>query len=121
MELAAELAEFMGHCCAEKGNKGTTIADKLVATIFYHAPFIGLSTPLGKPLIRSALNREGARREGYSAESTKAMDVGYTDENAEQRPILGGRGKAGVDRLGVILCFYVAGIGTVLGGEEGVP
>ena len=47
------------------------------------------------------------------------MDVGYTDENAEQRPILGGRGKAGVDRLGVILCFYVAGIGTVLGEKRG--
>ena len=34
MELAAELAEFMGYCCAEKGNNETTIAGKLVAISF---------------------------------------------------------------------------------------
>ena len=34
MELVAELAEFMGYCCAEKGNKEATIAGKLVAIKF---------------------------------------------------------------------------------------
>ena len=52
MKLVAELAEFMGYCCAEKGNK-MTIAGKLVAIIFYHEQFVGLSLPLGNPLIKS--------------------------------------------------------------------
>ena len=34
MELVAELAVFMGYCCAEKGNKETTIAGKLVVVNF---------------------------------------------------------------------------------------
>ena len=34
VELVAELAEFMGYCCAEKRNKETTIAGKLVAINF---------------------------------------------------------------------------------------
>ena len=52
MGLVAELAEFMGYCCAEKGNK-MTIAGKLVAIISYHEQFVGLSLPLGNPLIKS--------------------------------------------------------------------
>ena len=34
MERVAELVEFMGYCCAEKGNKETTIAGKLVVVNF---------------------------------------------------------------------------------------
>ena len=60
MELVAELAEFMGYCCAEKGNKETTIAGKLVAINFYE--LVGLSLPLGNPLINQRnKNQEGAR------------------------------------------------------------
>ena len=54
----AELAaEFMGYCCARKWNKESTIAGKLVAVQFYHERFVGLSLPLGNPLIRS-VNKE---------------------------------------------------------------
>ena len=60
MELAAELAEFMGYFCAGKGNKDTTIAGKLVAISFYHEQFVGLSMPLGNPLIISV--KQGINR-----------------------------------------------------------
>ena len=53
MELVEALAEFMGCCCAEKGNKESTGVGKLVAINFYHEQFVGLSMPLGNPLIRS--------------------------------------------------------------------
>ena len=53
MELVAEVAESMGYCCAEKGNKETTIAGKLVVINFYHEQFMGLSLPFGNPLIKS--------------------------------------------------------------------
>jgi len=36
MELVGELVEFMGYCCAEKGNKESTVVGKLVAINFYH-------------------------------------------------------------------------------------
>ena len=60
MELVVELAEFIGYCCAEKGNKKTTIAGKLVAINFYHEQFVGLSMPLGIPLIESV--KQGTKR-----------------------------------------------------------
>ena len=60
IELVAELAEFMGCCGAEKGNKETTIAGKLVAIIFYHEQFVGLSLPLGNQLIKSV--KQGIKR-----------------------------------------------------------
>ena len=60
MELAAELAKFMGYCCADKGIKETTIAGKLVAIIIYHEQCVGLSMPLGNPLIRSV--KQGIKR-----------------------------------------------------------
>lgn len=55
MELVAELAEFKGHCCAEKGNKQTTNPSRLGTIICYHEHFVGLSGPLGIPLIRSVI------------------------------------------------------------------
>ena len=60
MEFVAELAQFMGYCCAEKGNKETTIAGKLVAIICYYEQFVGLSMPLGNRLIRSV--KQGIKR-----------------------------------------------------------
>ena len=60
MELVAELAVFMGYCCAEKGNKETTIAGKFVAIIFHNEQFVGLSLPLGNPLIKSV--KQGIKR-----------------------------------------------------------
>lgn len=54
MELVAGLAEFKGHCCAEKGNTQTTSPSRLVTIICYHEQFVGLSGPLGIPLTRSA-------------------------------------------------------------------
>jgi len=60
MELVEELAEFMGFCCAGKGNKESTIVGKLVAINFYHEQFVGLSVPLGNPFIRSV--RQGIKR-----------------------------------------------------------
>ena len=82
-ELAAEVTGVMGYCCASKGNKESTIAGKLVAVQLYHEQFVGLSFPLGKPLIRpvKTRNQEGARREGYAAESENATDVGYAIPN----------------------------------------
>ena len=53
MELVAELAEFMGYCCPDKGNKKATIAGKSVAISVYHELFVGLSLPLRNPLIKS--------------------------------------------------------------------
>ena len=64
------------------------------------------------------MNQGGARREGCSAESEKAIDVGYTDENAGERPILE---EGGMDRLGVVLFLDVTGIGIVRRGDEGIP
>ena len=49
----AELAELVGNCCAEKGNKETKIAGKLVTIMFCHEQFVGLSLPLDNPLIKS--------------------------------------------------------------------
>ena len=60
MELAAELEEFMEYCGAEKGNKETTIAGKLVAINFCHEQFVRPSMPLGNPLIRSV--KQGIKR-----------------------------------------------------------
>ena len=59
-ELIRELVEFMGYCCAGKGNKESTIVGKLVAINFYHEKFLGLSMPMSNPLIRSA--RQGIKR-----------------------------------------------------------
>ena len=59
-KLVAGLVEFMGFCCAEKGNKETTIAGKLVAINFYHEQFVGLSMLLGNPLIKSV--KQGIKR-----------------------------------------------------------
>ena len=47
--------------------------------------------------------------------------MGYTDENAGERPMLGGWGKGGMDRLGVVLFLDVTGIGIVRRGDEGIP
>ena len=120
-ELAAEVTGVMGYCCASKGNKESTIAGKLVAVQLYHEQFVGLSFPLGKPLIRpvKARNQEGARREGYAAESENATDVGYADKNARKHTLLGGGGKGGMDRLGVVLFSDVAGIRIVCPGKRG--
>ena len=52
-QLAAELTECLGYCCARKGNKKSTIASKLVEAHLYHELFVGLYLPLGNPLIRS--------------------------------------------------------------------
>ena len=60
MELVGELVEFMGYCCAGKGNKESTIVGKLVAINFYHEQFVGMSVPMGNPLIRSV--RQGIKR-----------------------------------------------------------
>ena len=53
MELVGEWVEFMGYSCAEKGNKESSIVGKLVVINFYHEQFVGLSVPMGYPLIRS--------------------------------------------------------------------
>ena len=53
MELAKECAEFIGYRCADKKNKKTTMAGKLMATNFYHEQLVRLSTPLGSPLVAS--------------------------------------------------------------------
>ena len=75
--------------------------------------------PLGDPLIQisGTRNQEGAHREGYSAESEKVIDVGYPDENAGERPILGGGEKGGTDKPGVVLFLDVTSNGIVRGGE----
>ena len=84
---------------------------------------MGLALPLGNPLIRSV--KQGIKRahveKGTDAESEKATDVGYADENAREHSLLGCGGKGGMDRLGVVLFSDVAGIGIVRGGEGGVP
>ena len=47
--------------------------------------------------------------------------MGYPDENAGERPILGGGGKGGMDRFGVVLFLDVTGIGIVRGGKGVLP
>ena len=93
----------------------------MVAVQFYHEQFVGVSLPLGIPLIR--LIKQGIKRarvrEGYAAESEHAPDVGYTDEKAGEYSFLRGGGKGGMDRLGVVLFSDVAGIGIVRGGKGG--
>ena len=112
--LVAGLAEFMGYCCPEKGNKETTITGKLVAINFYHEQFVGLSLPLGSPLIKSV--KQGIKRarieKGTQLRVRKPLTWGIlrTDENAGERPILWGGGKGGMDRLGVVLFLDVTGI-----------
>ena len=47
MELVEELVEFMGDCCAGKGDKESTIVRKLVPINFYHdEQLLGPSVPL---------------------------------------------------------------------------
>ena len=50
----------MEYCCAREENTDSTIAGKLVAVQFYHEEFVGLSLPLGNPLIRSV--QQGIKR-----------------------------------------------------------
>ena len=59
-ELAAELTEYIGYCCARKGSKESIIAGKLVAVQLYHEQFVGLSSPLSNPLISSG--KQGINR-----------------------------------------------------------
>ena len=121
-ELAAESTEFMGYCCAKQENEGLTIAGKLVAVQFYHEQFVGQSLPIGNSLIRF-LNpgiKKAHEEKGTDAESEKATDVGYADENAGGRSFLGGGGKDGIYRFGVVLLSDVVGIGIVRGGGGGI-
>ena len=61
MELVARAGRVHGGTVARKKRKNeTTIADKLAAIIFYHMQVVGLSLPLGNPLIKSV--KEGIQR-----------------------------------------------------------
>ena len=61
MELVWEWVEFMGYCCAGKGNKESTIVGKLLAINLYHEQSLRLPVPMSNPLIRSV--RQGIKRE----------------------------------------------------------
>ena len=82
---------------------------------------MGLSLPLGNPLIKSV--KPGIKRAHVEGklESEKAIDLGYAGEHAGERPILGGGGKGGIDTLSVALSLHVTGIGVDRGGEGGLP
>ena len=45
-EIEEELAEFMAHCCAEKKNRESTVAGKLVAVNVDHEQGGAFSSPL---------------------------------------------------------------------------
>ena len=40
-EMAEELTDFMAYCCAERKNKESTVAGKLVAANLYHEQRVG--------------------------------------------------------------------------------
>ena len=122
MEFVVELAEFMGYCGAEKVNKETTFAGELVVINLYLELFVGLSLPRGNPLSKSV--RQGIKRahveKGTQQRVRRPLTWGYTDEHAGERLILGGRGKDGLDRLGVVLTLDATVLGVVRGGEGGL-
>ena len=49
-EIVEELMDFMGYCCAEGENKGSTVAGKPVPVNVYDEQWVGLSLPLMKAL-----------------------------------------------------------------------
>lgn len=107
MELVAELTEFMGYCCAEKGNKETTIAGKLVAINFYHEQFVGLSLPLGNPLIRSV--KQGIKRahveKGSQQRVRRPLTWGILTRMQESVPSWGVGGR--VVWIGLALSYFL--------------
>ena len=106
-ELVAELAEFMGYCCAEKENKETTIAGKLVAINFYHEQSVGLSLPLGTPLIKSV--EQGIRRadveKGPQQRARWPLTWGTLTRMQESVPYWGVGGR--VVWIGLALSYFV--------------
>lgn len=107
MGLVAELAECMVYSCTEKGNKKTTTAGKLVAINVFNGQFMGLSLPLDNPLVRSV--NQGIKRahvERGSQQRERETDI---DEGAREYPLLGGWGRGGVDRLGVVPVLLCCG------------
>ena len=97
-------------------NRGQVGGDSILSRAVRGAIF-SLRQPADQ--IGKTRNQEGARREGYAAKSEKATDVGYADETSREHSFLGGGGKGGMDRLGVVLFSDVAGIGIVRGGKGG--
>ena len=59
-ELVDELMEFVGYCCMERKNKHVTVAAKLIAMIFYHELWVGLSLPLHHFRIKAV--RKGVKK-----------------------------------------------------------
>ena len=78
MDLVGELVGFIGYCCAEKGNKESTIVGKLVAINFYHEQFLGLPVPMSNPLIRSV------------GQGIKRAHVGMGSQQNVRRPLTWG-------------------------------
>ena len=59
-ELVEELTEFMAYCCAERKNKETTVAEKLIAVNVSHEKWVGLFLPLQHFRIKAV--RKGIKR-----------------------------------------------------------
>ena len=78
------VGRIYGVLLLEEREQGTTIAGKLVAIFFLPRAVRRVVNAFRQPFdqIGETRDHEGARREGYSAESEKAIDVRYTDENA---------------------------------------
>ena len=106
MELVGKLVEFMGYCCAGKGNKESSIVGKLVAISVYHKQLLGPSVSMSNPLIR--LDRLGnvSIQHTYRwvvgmIDSQHAVDVGSADGDAGGRAGMGGRRGGAFNRSGI--------------------
>jgi len=60
VEVAEELASFIGFCTDNLGNKESTVGGKLVGVSFYHQQYKGMKLPLGSPYLRGVM--QGIRR-----------------------------------------------------------
>ena len=60
LEVVDELAEYMAYCYTARGNRETTIEDKLVAVNFFHEYWMGRSLPLDH--FRIKVVKEGIKR-----------------------------------------------------------
>ena len=107
IELAVELAEFMGYCWADKGNKETTISGKLVAINLYHEQFVGLSMPLGNPLIRSVKqgNKRAHVEKGTEQRMRRPLTWGMLTRMQESVPSWGVGGR--VMSIGLALSYFL--------------
>ena len=119
-ELEAELTELMTYCCARKGTKELTIAGKSVAVQFYHEQFVGLSLPLGNPLIRSV--KQGIKRahveKGTQQRVRRPLTRGMLTNMQESIPSWGVGGR--VVWVGLALSYFLMyGAAELFTGEKG--